>query len=106
MFPHAKVVGLEHSTELVKLAIKNTAKHHAALLEQKRVEFVVGDGRKGYGREGLYDVIHVGAAAIPLPEALIEEMNTPSVLVCPVGGTTLLLFNRGIWPVLDEDCQA
>jgi protein-L-isoaspartate(D-aspartate) O-methyltransferase len=52
-----------------------------ALIEGGKVEFVLGDGRKGW-IEGLrdgegYDAIHVGAAAVKLHQELVEQLRSP-----------------------------
>lgn len=77
-----KVVGLEHIRELRNLGENNMAKSEKGIrwLRERKVEFVVGDGREGWidadGEEG-WDAIHVGAAAIEIHEALIEQLRSP-----------------------------
>lgn len=41
-----------------------------------KIEIVVGDGRLGWKRQSdiQFDVIHVGAAADKIPEALLEQL--------------------------------
>ena len=46
---------------------------------------ICGDGRLGYPDGKPYDAIHVGAAAYPVPEALIEQLAIGGMLVVPVG---------------------
>lgn len=41
--------------------------------------------RETEGREGPYDVIHVGAAAPTLPEPLVEQLASPGRMFIPVG---------------------
>lgn len=84
------VVGLEHIQELKDMGERNMGKSERgkALLESGRVKFVVGDGRKGYiepGDEGEgWDVIHVGAAAVKVHEALVEQLRSPGRIFIPV----------------------
>jgi len=44
-----------------------------------------GDGREGYEANGPYDIIHVGAAAAEVPEALKAQLAPKGVMVIPVG---------------------
>ena len=44
-----------------------------------------GDGRLGHPEDAPYDVIHVGAAAPTLPEALTDQLAPDGILVIPVG---------------------
>ncbi len=78
-----KVIGLEHIPQLRDLGQGNVRKSERgrALIEEGKVEFVLGDGRKGW-RDGLkdgegYDAIHVGAAAVELHQELVEQLRSP-----------------------------
>jgi protein-L-isoaspartate(D-aspartate) O-methyltransferase len=98
-----KVVGIEHIEPLAKMARENMAKSAdgRAMLESGKVEFVVGDGRKGYPAEGPYDAIHVGAAAKELHPELVEQLKAPGRMFIPVedeGGWG----SQYIW-VVDKD---
>lgn len=77
----AVVVGLEHIRALKELGEANMAKSENGkrLLDQGKVRFRVGDGRKGWtgdGEEG-WDVIHVGAAAVSMHQELIDQLRSP-----------------------------
>ncbi|KAL1917750.1 uncharacterized protein VTP21DRAFT_3584 [Calcarisporiella thermophila] len=82
-----KVVGIEHIPELVDLSTENVRKARPEFLDEGRVEFVVGDGRKGYPKEAPYDCIHVGAAAHETPKDLIEQLKAPGRMFIPVGAS-------------------
>ena len=79
------VVGIEHIEELTNLGYTNLAKSHQEDLDNGKIKMVTGDGRKGYPDEAPYDVIHVGAAAPTVPEALVEQLAPGGILMLPVG---------------------
>lgn len=99
----AKVVGLEHIPQLRDLGELNFVKSRRGkeLLASGKVNFVVGDGRKGWRlpsspsktgsgeaetvvNEGIWDAIHVGAAAKVLHPDLIVQLKAPGRLFIPV----------------------
>lgn len=74
------VVGLEHIQALRDLGEGNMAKSSAGrrFLEEGKVKFVKGDGRKGWVDEGGgWDAIHVGAAAVEVHGELVEQLRCP-----------------------------
>ncbi len=76
----ARVVGLEHIRALKELGESNMRKSERGreLIEEGKVSFVVGDGRKGWKDDGEgWDAIHVGAAAVVLHSELIEQLKSP-----------------------------
>lgn len=81
-----KVVGIDHIPQLTELATSNMRKSEEGrrLLESGKVEFVTGDGRKGYVEGGPYDAIHVGAAASEMHPVLIEQLRAPGRMFIPV----------------------
>ena len=79
------VVGIEHIDELTELGITNLAKNHQEELDEGRIVMVTGDGREGFEDHAPYDVIHVGAAAPTIPEALINQLSIGGTLIIPVG---------------------
>lgn len=86
------MVGIEHIQDLKDLGERNMGKSQRGreFLQRGNVEFVVGDGRKGWNNdpsdvEG-WDAIHVGAAASELHRELVEQLNAPGRL------TALLKF--------------
>uniref|UniRef100_A0A8D8VD66 protein-L-isoaspartate(D-aspartate) O-methyltransferase n=1 Tax=Cacopsylla melanoneura TaxID=428564 RepID=A0A8D8VD66_9HEMI len=73
------VIGLEHVPELVKLAHMALEYDHYHFLQSERVKFILKDGRKGHAEEGPYDIIHVGAACLEVPEEVFPDcVFTPS----------------------------
>jgi protein-L-isoaspartate(D-aspartate) O-methyltransferase len=74
--PNATVVGIDVIPGLVSQSIANMKKAPAtaALLASGRVSLLDGDGWAGYAPGAPYDLIHVGAAAETLPDALVEQL--------------------------------
>ncbi|KAK5099513.1 hypothetical protein LTR70_002414 [Exophiala xenobiotica] len=81
-----KVVGIDHISGLTEMATRNMKKSEEGrrLLDSGKVEFVTGDGRKGYVEGGPYDAIHVGAAASELHPVLIDQLRSPGRMFIPV----------------------
>jgi protein-L-isoaspartate(D-aspartate) O-methyltransferase len=88
---NGQVIGLEHIPELVELATANMAKsaEGSALLRERVVRFVHGDGRRGFAEAGPYDAIHVGAAAAGWHKELEEQLRAPGRMFIPVEEDTL-----------------
>ena len=83
------VIGVEHIPQLNDLAISNIkSSGDAALVDalaSGALQFVAADGRGGWPSQGPYDVIHVGAAAPALPQALLDQLAPNGVLILPIG---------------------
>ncbi|KAL1463103.1 hypothetical protein WDU94_014890 [Cyamophila willieti] len=75
------VIGLEHVPELVKLAHMALEYDHYHFLQSERVRFLQKDGRKGHAEEGPYDIIHVGAACLEVPEEILAQLKPGGRLV-------------------------
>lgn len=101
-----KVVGLEHIEALQSLGTANVAKSERGRewLRDRRVEFVLGDGRLGWKSEGGdgWDVIHVGAAATEIHAPLIEQLRKPGRMFIPVEDEES--GDQWIW-VVDKDIE-
>ncbi|KAM7532936.1 hypothetical protein Aperf_G00000122977 [Anoplocephala perfoliata] len=88
-------VGIEHVEELTKLSTSNIQNwlnsrpmYNGSVVDLtlgKSIKLVTGDGRQGYLPHAPYDVIHVGAAAPTIPQALVAQLKPNGRLVCPVG---------------------
>ncbi|RMD41018.1 hypothetical protein DV735_g4133, partial [Chaetothyriales sp. CBS 134920] len=81
-----KVIGIDHIQGLIDLATNNMGKSEQGrrLLESKKVQFIRGDGRKGYAAGAPYDAIHVGAAAVSLHQELVDQLKSPGRMFIPV----------------------
>ncbi|KAF7504120.1 hypothetical protein GJ744_002689 [Endocarpon pusillum] len=99
----AKVIGIDHIQPLVTLATNNMSKSKdgRALLEKGRVDFICGDGRKGYPEGAPYDAIHVGAAAQSLHSDLLDQLKSPGRMFIPVEEQSGF-GDQWIW-VVDKD---
>ena len=79
------VVGIEHMKELYDYGKYNISKHHKDLLTDKKIELILGDGRKGCKEKAPFDCIHVGAAAMEPPREYLEQLKPGGLLVMPLG---------------------
>ena len=73
------VVGIDHIQPLVDMARTNMEKSAEGrrMLDEGRVRFVKGDGRKGWAEGAPYDAIHVGAAAAEHHQVLVDQLKAP-----------------------------
>jgi protein-L-isoaspartate(D-aspartate) O-methyltransferase len=80
------VIGIDHIQQLVDMGNTNMAKSEEGrrMLDSGQVEFVKGDGRKGWKDGAPYDAIHVGAAAAEHHVELTEQLKAPGRLFVPV----------------------
>ena len=79
------VVGIEHMEKLCKIGKDNISKHHKDLLDNKKIELICGDGRKGYLPKAPYKCIHVGAASSQIPKELFDQLEIGGRLLIPLG---------------------
>lgn len=79
------VVGVEHHPKLVEFAIENLDSDDPKLLSEGKVKIILGDGRLGCEEHGPYDAIHVGAAAVKIPDNLLKQLKPGGRMICPVG---------------------
>ena len=85
MNDNGTVIGIEHIKDLYDWGINNMIKHHKDLIEKKKIQLILGDGRLGYKRKAPYKCIHVGAAAREVPNEIIEQLAYGGRLVMPLG---------------------
>jgi len=78
-----KVFGIERISELKEFGEANTRKYN--FVASERAVFMTGDGSKGLPKEAPFDRIHVGAAAVKIPPALLEQLAIGGRLVIPEG---------------------
>ena len=57
---------------MAEFSLKNLSKSYSDQLKNGNIKVVCGDGREGFKEGAPYDVIHVGAAAPEIPQALID----------------------------------
>ena len=79
------VVGIEHMKELYDLGKQNISKKYKDLLDTKKIELILGDGRLGYKAKAPYKCIHVGAGAEEIPRELFNQLEIGGRLLIPLG---------------------
>ncbi|NCO23103.1 protein-L-isoaspartate O-methyltransferase [bacterium (Candidatus Moisslbacteria) CG12_big_fil_rev_8_21_14_0_65_36_11] len=81
-----KVFAIERIDELRKFGEDNVRKYN--FVEEGRAVFITGDGTKGIKKEAPFNAIHVGAAAVDVPEALLDQLSIGGRMVIPLGYQT------------------
>ena len=79
------VVGIEHMKELYDLGKQNISKKYKDLLDTKKIELILGDGRLGYKEKAPYKCIHVGAGSEEIPKELFNQLEIGGRLLIPLG---------------------
>ena len=79
------VVGIEHMKELYDLGKQNISKKYKDLLDTKKIELILGDGRLGYKAKAPYKCIHVGAGSEEIPKELFNQLEIGGRLLIPLG---------------------
>ena len=79
------VIGIEHIKDLYDFGLSNINKHHKDLIENKKIELVLGDGRLGYKKRAPYKCIHVGAASEQVPKEILDQLDLGGRLIMPLG---------------------
>ena len=80
-----KVIGIEHMEELYNFGMTNICKNHKNLIDSKKIELILGDGRKGLIERAPFKCIHVGAAAEKPPQEFLDQLEVGGRLVMPLG---------------------
>ena len=79
------VVGIDIKKELYEFGKKNISKHFKNLLDNKKIELVLGDAKLGYKKKAPFKCIHVGVSALKPPQKLLEQLEVGGRLVMPLG---------------------
>jgi protein-L-isoaspartate(D-aspartate) O-methyltransferase len=85
----AEVVTVERIPELAE-----KTRTLLATLGIRNVTYATSDGTLGYSKEAPYDRILVAAAAPEVPQALIDQMRDPGILVIPCGSRSEQVLYR------------
>jgi len=88
-----KVVAIEIVPELYEFGKKNIEKY--GFVRRGIVEYVLGDGSKGFKKQSPYDKILVSASAEEEPEELKKQLKA--------GGKMVLPIKNSIWLFIKED---
>ncbi|KAI9910287.1 hypothetical protein PsorP6_011074 [Peronosclerospora sorghi] len=80
-----RVFGIECIPQLVQLAQRNIERANGELMRRGVVSIKQADGWTGLPAEAPFHFIHVGAAAVEPPQALMEQLAQGGRLVVPVG---------------------
>ncbi len=87
---NGKVFAIERIPELLEFGRKNSQKYNF-----KNLEFITGDGSKGYEKEAFYDRIIVAASAFrEIPEELKKQLKIGGRLVIPVENSIWLVIKK------------
>jgi protein-L-isoaspartate(D-aspartate) O-methyltransferase len=87
-----KVIAIEVIPELKEFGEKNVAKYN--FLEKGIVEFVCGDGSKGWKEEAPFDKILVSATAKECYLAWKEQIKVGGKIVTPIGNSIWLFVKK------------
>lgn len=88
-----KVLAMEIVPELKEFGEKNISKYD--FIKDKRVQFILGDGSKGYEKEAPYDRILASASALKkIPVAWEEQLKVGGRIVAPVENSIWLFVKK------------
>ena len=88
--PKGMVIAIEAIPELKEFGERNAAKYNKG-----QIQFILGDGSKGYLGESPYDRILCSAAAQEkIPEFWKQQLEIGGRIVTPVGLSIWLLFKK------------
>src|SRR6056297_969926 len=77
-----------YSVELIE-ALSKKAQERLKQLGYNNCHFKVGDGSEGWQENSPYDRIICASAASEIPENLIRQLDTNSIMIIPVGPPTI-----------------
>jgi len=88
-----RVIAIERIPELVDFGRKNVSKY--SFLKNKKLEFVLGNGSKGYPKEAPYDKILSSAMAQDkIPAAWKNQLKIGGRIVAPVNSSIFLFIKK------------
>lgn len=88
-----RVIAIEIIPELMELGENNVSKYN--FIEKEIVEFICGDGSKGYEKEAPFDGILVSASVqTVIPQAWREQLKIGGRIVCPIGSSIWILIKK------------
>jgi len=87
-----KVIAMEIVPELFEFGQNNVKKYN--FVDKKIVEFVLGDGSKGYEKEAPFDKILVSATAKQCYPAWKEQLKVGGRIVTPIGNSIWLFVKK------------
>ena len=85
MNDNGHVVGIDINKTLYDFGKTNIMKHHKKLLDDKKIELILGDGKLGFKSKAPYNCIYVGVGTNEPPKALLEQLVIGGRLVIPIG---------------------
>ena len=80
----SRLVERVYSVERIKRLI-DTARQRFANLKYNNIQLRYADGEMGWPQQGPYDGIMITAAPEEVPQALLEQLADPGVMIIPVG---------------------
>jgi len=95
--PKGKIIAIEIIPELMEFGKKNATKYN--FVEKGIIQFICGDGSKGYKKEFPYDKILCSAAVCgKLPENWKEQLKIGGRIVTPIGSSIWLFIKKSKKP--------
>jgi len=87
-----KVWAIERIPELKKFGENNVRKYN--FIEKGRVEFICGDGSKGWFKEAPFDKIIAAAETEKIPSVWLDQLKINGRLVFPMKGSIWLVIKK------------
>jgi len=87
-----KVLAIEIIPELKEFGEKNAEKY--GFVKKGIVEFICGDGSKGYEKEALFDKILASASAREIPKLWKEQLKVGGRIVAPIENSIWLFVKK------------
>jgi len=90
--PKGKVISMELVPELREFGEKNVSKY--SFISKGIVEFICGDGSKGYEKEAPFDRVLVSAAANRMFDSWKQQLRIGGRIVAPINSSIVTLKKR------------